>query len=205
VDYFRGGVIFAVCRLDVSERFAMAFLSRRKLRVLYIRLVKQTGTPESVARGVAIGFFVGLLIPMGGQIILAVALAFLFRANKIMAMACTWISNPWTAVLIYPFQCYIGSKAIGGDLTIHSLETTIKAFLAEPSFRAFMDLGQDIVVPFFLGGAMLAIPTAIVTYYATYGMIASHRKRAAAKLAKRLAILSEREAPSSAAGEEEKK
>jgi len=181
----------------------MAFLSRRKLRVLYIRLVKQTGTPESVARGVAVGFFVGLLIPMGGQIIIAVALAFLLKANKIMAMACTWISNPWTAVLIYPFQCYIGSKAIGGDLTIGSLENTIRSFLAEPSFSAFMDLGQDIVVPFFLGGAMLAIPTALITYYAAYGVLVSHRKRAAAKLSRRLATLAERNNPSDAPAEKE--
>ena len=179
-------------------------MSRRKLRMLYLRLVKQTGTPESVARGVAIGFFVGLLIPMGVQIIIAVAIAFLLKANKVMAIACTWISNPWTAIIIYPFQCYIGSRAIGGDLTIHSLENTIRTFLAEPSFGAFMDLGQDIVVPFFVGGAMLAVPTALVTYYATYGIIVSHRKRAAAKLARRLATLAEREPAPRNSGQETK-
>ncbi len=171
----------------------MRFPSRRRLRMLYLRLVKQTGTPESVARGVAIGFFVGLLIPMGGQIIVAVFLAFILKASKIPAMACTWISNPWTAIFIYPFQCYIGSKAIGGDLTIHSLNETIHGFLRAPSLQAFRDLGSDIVVPFFVGGAMLAIPAALISYFAVLGMILSHRRRAAAKLSKRLAALAERD------------
>ena len=167
--------------------------------MLYLKLVKQSGAPDAVARGVAIGFFIGLIIPMGGQTVLAVALAFILRASKLPAMACTWISNPWTVIFLYPFQCYIGSKVIGGDLTFSSVSDIFAKFMKDPSFGAFTDLGRDIVLPFFIGGAMLAVPVALISYFATYGMIVSYNKRADAKRFKRLSALAERKRRNDAA------
>ena len=170
----------------------MALISRRKLRILYLKLVKQSGTPESVARGVAIGFFTGFLIPVGGQMLIAIALAFLFRARKIPAIACTWVTNPWTIPFIYPFQCYLGAKLIGCDLTFKAINSLIKTFIKERSLEALNNLGSEILVPFFVGGAFLGLITAFGFYFASYGMIISHGKRVEAKLVKRLAKLSER-------------
>lgn len=171
----------------------MAFITRRKLRILYIKLVKQSGTPESISRGVAIGFFTGFLIPVGGQTVIAIALAFLFKARKIPAMACTWVTNPWTVPFIYPLQCYLGAKLIGCDLTFNTINSLIKTFLKERTLEAFSNMGSEIVIPFFVGGAFLGLITAFGFYFASYGMIISHGKRVEAKLAKRLAKLAERE------------
>lgn len=170
----------------------MALISRRRLRILYLNLVKQSGTPESISRGVAIGFFTGFFIPFGGQTIIALVLAFIFKARKIPAMACTWITNPWTIPIIYPFQCYLGAKLMGNDLTFAKINELFGTFFKEHTFDSFMDLGAEILIPFFVGGTFLGLLAAIGSYFASYGMIISHGKRVEAKLAKRLAKLAER-------------
>lgn len=170
----------------------MALITRRKLRILYLKLVKQSGTPESISRGVAIGFFTGFFIPFGGQMIIATALAFILKARKIPAIACTWVTNPWTVPVIYPFQCYLGAKLMGGHLTFKEINSFIGTFLKEHTFQAFMNLGSEIMIPFFVGGAFLGLLSAFGSYFASYGMIISHGKRVEAKLARRLAKLAER-------------
>jgi len=170
----------------------MAYITRRKLRILYLKLVKQSGTPESISRGVAIGFFTGFFIPFGGQMLIAVTLAFMFKARKIPAMACTWITNPWTVPVIYPFQCYLGAKLMRSDLTLKGINRLFGTFLKEHTFESFTNLGDEILIPFFVGGVFLGLLSAVGSYFASYGMIISHGKRVEAKLAKRLAKLAER-------------
>ena len=170
----------------------MAFISRRRLRILYLNLVKQSGSPESISLGVAIGFFTGFFIPFGGQMLVAATLAFLFKARKIPAMACTWVTNPWTVPIIYPFQCYLGAKIIRSDLNLKTINELISTFLHEYTFESFTELGSEILVPFFVGGTVLGLIAAAGSYFASYGMIISHGKRVEAKLARRLARLAER-------------
>ena len=170
----------------------MALISRRKLKILYLKLVKQSGTPESVSRGVAIGFFTGFFIPFGGQMVIALGLAFLFKARKIPALACTWVTNPWTIPFIYPLQCYLGAKLLGRHLTLHVINNLIGTFLEEQTFESFVNMGEQIVIPFFVGGSFLGIIFAISSYFASYGMIISYAKRKEAKLAVRLAKLANR-------------
>lgn len=57
-------------------------------------------TPTALGLGMAIGFFFGILIPVG-QIFFAVGLAILLRAHLLTAAASTLISNPLTFPPIY--------------------------------------------------------------------------------------------------------
>jgi len=50
---------------------------------------------RSIARGLALGLFAGLLLPVG-QIVLAVLLAASVRANVLVASAATLVTNPLT-------------------------------------------------------------------------------------------------------------
>ena len=57
-----------------------------------------------------------------------------------------------------------------------------------------MQLGWDIIFSFLLGGAIFGIFAGVISYFAAYGMIISHRNRAETRLTKRLAIQAEWEA-----------
>ena len=173
----------------------MSIISRRRLRILYLKLVKQSGSPESISRGVAIGFFIGFLIPVGGQMLIATGLAFIFKARKIPAIACTWITNPWSVPFIYPLQCYLGAKIMGTDLTLGSINQLFENFFKEKTISSFYELGSGIIVPFFIGGSCLGLLFAFSSYFASYGMIIRHRQKVEEKLSKRLAFMSKRNSP----------
>jgi len=177
----------------------MPFITRKRIRNLYLKLIKQPGTPDSVARGVGIGFFIGFIIPIGGQMILAFFLAWLLKAKKIPAMACTWVTNPATVLFIYPFQCYVGVKILRIPLSFAKIHGDIKTFIEtcakasflesiQVSYREFLNLGGDLILSFFVGGAIFAIVAAVISYFAAYGMIVSYRNRVEARLTKRLAV-----------------
>ena len=164
------------------------FSIKKFYRKTYIKLIKQSGTPDSIARGVAIGFFIGFLIPIGFQTFIALALAFITKAKKIPAMACTWITNPWTVIFIYPVQCYIGAKVIGNSMSLDQIKSLLQHFMEHRTWDNFTNLGSDIMVPFIVGGALFGIIAGAISYFASYGMIISYRSRSDARLRKKLAI-----------------
>lgn len=71
-------------------------------------VVTITDTPESLSRGIAIGFFFGVSMFWGLQIILAVLFAQILWGNKKAAAIMTAVSNPITTPLIYPASYKIG-------------------------------------------------------------------------------------------------
>lgn len=68
---------------------------------------------ETVARGLALGVFIGLTPTMGAQIILTGIAAFLLKVNIPIALAGTFVTNPFTAAIIYPLLYRFGVWMVG--------------------------------------------------------------------------------------------
>jgi uncharacterized protein (DUF2062 family) len=66
----------------------------------------------TVARGAAIGAFVGIALPVA-QIVVAALIALLLRANLPIAAALTFISNPFTVVPLLWLAHLVGSTVTG--------------------------------------------------------------------------------------------
>jgi|JI10StandDraft_1071094.scaffolds.fasta_scaffold799157_2 uncharacterized protein (DUF2062 family) len=71
---------------------------------------------RGVAMGVAIGLFIGFLIPIA-QILLAAAAAVVLRANVPIAAAGTFVTNPLTVPPIYYAAYQLGAWATGTSAT----------------------------------------------------------------------------------------
>ena len=69
---------------------------------------------RSVPRGVALGLFVGILIPFAHSFVAALTAVFV-RANVPVAIAATWTSNPATWVVIFPAAYKIGQALLRLD------------------------------------------------------------------------------------------
>jgi len=162
----------------------MAFNWKRKLLYLYAKIVRDDGSPEYIARGWAIGMFVGCLIPMSCQLVLAIPLSFLMRGSKIGATLGTFITNPFTVLFIYPAQCWVGNKIIGGDLTWKATENAAIG-LIKLDLSGFFHLGGDLIASFFIGGFLLAAVCTPLTYFLVYGLVGRYRRIKAAIKAKR--------------------
>lgn len=147
----------------------MIKLKKFSLGYIYVKLVKQTGAPDYIARGVAIGFMVGLVVPFGLQVPIAIALAFILKAAKIPAFACTWVTNHVTIFFIYPAQCWVGSYLIGNPLQLEKVEKQMETVLSERTWASLSALGGQVVASFFVGGflfgTILAIPGYFISLY----------------------------------------
>ncbi|MBM4103638.1 MAG: DUF2062 domain-containing protein [Planctomycetes bacterium] len=155
-----------------------------KFRILHVY-----DTPQRIARGIAVGLWIGFTPLLGLHMILALAIAALFRANKILAVLGVWISNPFTLLPIYGSAYLAGRFPVGrfhpshaqpgqvGDLLSHifslsnmvtRLHTT--AFWKEVAV-VFGKIGLEVTI----GGFVLGTLFAIMGYFATYWIVTNHR------------------------------
>ena len=103
------------------ERYAPS--QERLARSRFLRPVaRYIGNPNvwhfnrhSVARGVALGLFLGLAIPMGGQLFVAALIAVSARANIAVTALFTSISNPVTVVPLGIVTIRTGEWLLGTD------------------------------------------------------------------------------------------
>ena len=73
----------------------------RWIRYWYLRIVRIKASPHTVARGMAVGVFVGCLPVIPFQTVIALALAVVLRCNKLAAALGTWVSNPLNVPFFY--------------------------------------------------------------------------------------------------------
>ncbi len=165
---------------------------RNFFRKLYFKIISQEGTPESVGRGMAIGLFIGFILPVGLQTIPALALAFLFKANKALTWLFTCISNPASVFILYPIQCYTGSLLILNPMSFSALKEKFGAIANAEGFRAildaFLELGADIMIAFFAGGLFYGILFAIAGYWTGSRLVRIYREKKARRRAARLKV-----------------
>ena len=80
------------------------------------------GDPDYVARGLAIGVFVGITPTIPFQTALAVALAALCRGSKPAAVLGIWSGNPVTMPLLYAGSYKLGMLILGKPAAAFSLQ-----------------------------------------------------------------------------------
>ena len=162
---------------------------KKMMHKVYMKAVTDKGTPEYIARGWALGVFIGFLIPFGLQLMCSIPLSFLLKGSKLGAIVGTFVTNHVTIIVIYPVQCFIGNKLIGGSLTFAHLEEQMKEVIIRQEYKVLLSLGWEIVISFFAGGLLFAVIGAPVAYYTVKAMVNRYRalreKRKAAKLAKK--------------------
>jgi uncharacterized protein (DUF2062 family) len=144
----------------------------------YLRLMRHPGTPESVGRGVAAGLFTAFIIPTG-HMVAAFFLSVLVRGARGAAVLSTWITNPFTMPILYPFQCWLGSFIIGRPLSYALIKRLVSDAIYDPSMKTAGALGGELILSFFAGGVLLGTGAAAAGYFCTTAMVRRHRIRLA--------------------------
>lgn len=160
---------------------------KRLFRYLYLKMVREKGSPDYIARGWAIGMFIGCTMPMSCQLIVSIPLSFPLRGSKIGATLGTFITNPVTIFFIYPVQCFIGNKLIGGSLSYEETSRAINSIITDQSWRAIAALGRDLMFSFFAGGLLLAAVSTPITYFGVRAAVRHFRAFRAKMVARRSA------------------
>ncbi len=156
---------------------------KRKMLSLYGRIVREKASPEYIARGWAIGMFYGCLIPFGFQILCSVPTAWLLKGSKVGSVLGTFLTNYFTVFLIYPAQCFVGNRLIGGGVSYREIEEAFKNVIKDQRYEALFAIGGELIAALFVGGAMLTLITTPLTYWGVKKLVIQNRKRKEKKLA----------------------
>lgn len=140
------------------------------VRYIYDRFIRLHGSPEEVAWGAAVGFFVAMTPTIGIQTLLAVPVAAFFRINKIAAAATVWLTNPVTAPFIYGFNYMVGAKLLGYPLKA--------VFFSNPSWETLWYSGRHVFLSLTVGGILTGIIAGLVGYFVTLVMVRAAREKA---------------------------
>ena len=133
---------------------------QRQLRYVYYRFIRLRSRPHAIARGLAVGVFAGFFPLFGLQTIIGIALAIVFRGNKIVAAAGTWVSNPFTYLPIYAFNLWIGRLILQVDLDFDDLLNR-----RLQSWPDLLQTGNVFVATLFLGCAVVGGIAAVIAYF----------------------------------------
>lgn len=169
---------------------------RRLSRFLRYRVLHVDDTPHRIALGVAIGLFVTWTPTIGLQMVLALALCTLLRANKAVGLPFVWISNPLTILPIYYPSYALGLSLIPGrqpKTWAHWNQMVREVFGSDLGWWdrtvEFWRFALDVAVPLWLGSLIMGTIIGVAAYSVTYRAVIRYRaalaRRREARLARR--------------------
>jgi len=144
----------------------------RLIKYYYLRFIRLKGDPRTIARGAAIGTFIGITPTMPLHTISLLIIVPIFRANILAALLASMaMCNPLTYFPQYYFSWLIGNKLTPYDLSWSRIHSVMEVIFANAGFRhslhAISQLGAEAFVVMLVGGVVLAIPFAIIVYFLT--------------------------------------
>jgi uncharacterized protein (DUF2062 family) len=157
-------------------------MNRRFFRYYYLKFIRLQGDPEEIARGVAIGVFIGITPTIPLHTILILAIALLLRAGKIAGLlASCVVSNPLTFFFQYYLSWRIGTWLLPYDLSWERIQSVMAVISGHSSFRTSIEalgkLGGEAILVMLTGGILLAIPFTIASYFLSLSFFKSLRKK----------------------------
>jgi uncharacterized protein (DUF2062 family) len=167
----------------------LTFLARTRQFIIF-RIIHIDDSPHRIALGVSLGLFTAFLPFLGLHTITALLLAFISRANKAVAVLCSWVSNPFTVIPIF-IPCYLLGRTILGifgntSLTetaevtdilkqTLSLSTLTSAITTVEFWKETASLFGKIGMELITGCLICGVTIAIASYFVIYNMVVVHR------------------------------
>jgi len=152
-------------------------------RATFRRLLALDDPPERTALAFSIGVSVAFSPFLGLHTILATAIAFVFRFNKLAIYSATFINNPLTLVPITVASYAIGALVLGRPLWISAEGVELLEnphLLTADYYRKLFLESWQIVWPFTIGATVLSVVCSLLAYPVTLRLLRAHRRRKAA-------------------------
>lgn len=123
-------------------------------------LFRMNGEPRVIAKGFALGSFVGMLPFPGFQILISGTLAAVLRYNKTAAIAGVFNTNLATGAFVFAFNYWLGRKILGIESTFQMPERINFSFA-----RTIIEAGSDVFLSLLIGGLITGVLAMILGYH----------------------------------------
>lgn len=115
---------------------------------------------RAIAGGFAVGVFFSFTPLLSLHMLLALAVAILFRFSKAAAMAGAWVNNPYTMPFVF-YGCFrLGEWILGIDIPPPDFERITATTLLKAAV--------PYAAPLFLGTTLVGILAAVIAYLVVY-------------------------------------
>ena len=148
---------------------------KRTIRYQWVKFKRLQGDPRKLAWGMALGVFVGVTPTVPFHFITVLTLAPLLRVSVITAVLGTQLCNPLTIAFLYLTAFKVGHFLLLRGAPLRLPETYTLANSLDLIWRGGLALQ--------VGGVILAVPAAIVSYFLTLWIITRYRRLKARKVA----------------------
>lgn len=154
-------------------------------RTTFRRLLALDDPPERTALAFSIGVFIAFSPFLGLHTLLATAIAFLFRFNKVAIYSGTFINNPFLTFVPITVASYaIGAFVLGLPIQIPDQGLALLKdphLLTADYYRMLFRESWQIVWPFSIGATVLSFVCSLIAYPVTSKLLKTHHRRKLAK------------------------
>ena len=191
----------SIFRFFYEVVFSLKGISRA-IEYVGIRLKRIPDTPHKISLGMSCGIFASFTPLFGLHFLIAGLLSYLLRANVLASLIGTFVGNPITFPIITVFNLKLGewllgsseySSGDGGKIFEGFLDFI---FLIYKSFFTEGSIGENSVprmneflngvfIPYSLGGLILGIFSAIISYFLLRSLVSTYQKKRDALKTKR--------------------
>ena len=191
----------SIFRFFYEVIFSLKGISRA-IEYVGIRLKRIPDTPHKISLGMSCGIFASFTPLFGLHFLIAGLLSYLLRANVLASLIGTFVGNPITFPIITVFNLKLGEWILGSSE--HSSGDGGKIFegfldfifLIYKSFFTEGSIGENnvprmneflngVFIPYSLGGLILGIFIAVISYFLLRPLVATYQKKRSALKAKR--------------------
>lgn len=170
---------------------------RRKARkFLMHNVLHADDTPHRIALGVGLATLVAFLPLIGVQTVIAVALAAMFRANKVVCIPVVWITNPITWLPVYGACSALGRVLLPASASAAEQTAALEELSSSGGISQFFSLAfwgdlfgrlTNLSAELWLGCALVGIVGGIVAYFASRWAVVAYREKHKHVIARRRA------------------
>jgi uncharacterized protein len=154
-------------------------------RSTFRRLLALDDPPERTALAFSLGVFIAFSPFLGLHTILATAIAFLFRFNKVAVYTGTFINNPFLTLVPIIIASYAtGAFILGRPLRIPAAGVELLRhphLLTGAYYHKLFRESWDIVWPFTIGGMTLSVVCSLIAYPVTSSLLRARQRSRATK------------------------
>lgn len=140
-----------------------------KLKASIKKTLEEKGSERKIAFSFAIGVFISFNPFLSTHTITAVALALLFRFNKVAIISGAWVNNHLTIPFVFYLSYKLGVFVVGGDPVPPSFENF--------NIKLLIDYFKYYGKPLLVGTTITGLFASIIAFYGMYYALVSLRKK----------------------------
>lgn len=154
----------------------------RIFKYYFFKFIRLKGEPRSVALGMAIGVFIGVTPTIPLHTVTIIPATILTRSSTIAGLLGGLLAcNPITYIPQYYFSMVVGNAITPYHLNWSRIKHVLDVLLSDQGFQASLkvigDLGVETFVVMGVGGAVLALPFGVASYFISLKLLVTFKNK----------------------------